>query len=68
MTEASNKYYQQHKEKIKEYAKKLYLKKKEGKNPVLKRKKYNIWKNNEEIIKKNIEVLKENKKIVLYFD
>ena len=68
MTEASNKYYQNNKEKIKQYAKQLYIKKKEGKNPVQKRKRYNIWKNKEVIIKNTIEVLKENKKIVLYFD
>jgi hypothetical protein len=68
MTEASNKYYQQHKEKIKEYAKKLYLKKKEGKTPLQKRKKYNIWKNNEIAIKNTIEILRENKIIILNFD
>ena len=68
MTEASNKYYQDNKEKIKQYAKNLYIKKKEGKNPVQKRKRYNIWKNNENAIKNTIEVLKEQKIITIFFD
>jgi len=68
MTEASNKYYQDNKEKIKQYAKQLYIKKKEGKTPLQKRKRYNIWKNNEISIKNTIDVLKENKIIILNFD
>ena len=68
MTEASNKYYQENKEKIKEYAKNLYLRKKAGKNPVQKRKRYNIWKNNENAINNTIHILKEQKIITLFFD
>ena len=67
MTEASNKYYQENKEKIKQYAKQLYIKKKAGKNPVQKRKKYNIWKNNENAINNTINILRENKIIILDF-
>ena len=68
MTEASNLYYQNNKERIKEYAKNLYLKKKAGKIPVQKRKKYNTFKNNETAINKSIEILKEKKCIILNFD
>ena len=68
MTEASNLYYQQNKEKIKQYAKNLYLRKKTGKNSVQKRKRYNIWKNNENAINNTIEILKEKKFITLFFD
>jgi hypothetical protein len=68
MTEASNLYYQNNKERIKEYAKNLYLKKKAGKTPVQKRKKYNTFKNNETAINKSIEILREKKFIILNFD
>jgi formylmethanofuran dehydrogenase subunit B len=68
MTEASNLYYQNNKERIKQYAKNLYLKKKAGKTPTQKRKKYNTFKNNETAINKSIEILKQEKRIILFFD
>jgi hypothetical protein len=67
MTEASNLYYQNNKERIKQYARNLYLKKKEGRVSQ-RRKRYNTFKNNETVINKSIEILKQEKRIILYFD
>jgi hypothetical protein len=67
MTEASNKYYIENKERIKQYARNLYLKKKEGRISQ-RRKRYNTYKNNDASINKTIEILKTEKQIILYFD
>jgi hypothetical protein len=67
MTEASNLYYQNNKERIKQYARNLYLKKKEGRVSQ-RRKRYNTFKNNETVINKSIEILKQEKIITLFFD
>jgi hypothetical protein len=67
MTEASNKYYIENKERIKQYARNLYLKKKEGRISQ-RRKRYNTYKNNETVINKSIEILKQEKIITLFFD